>query len=80
MAELEGWTVNTALFLAPGISVNVPKLVEVVTLLITDVPLLVILPDARGVPADGRARTPDQVMALRQPPEEERVMEIVMVV
>ena len=71
---------KTALFLIPGTSANVPKLVVPVTLLMTDVPLFVIFPVASGVPADGRTWIPDQVMALMQPPEEERVMEMVMVV
>lgn len=39
-----------------------PKLVEDVTPEIEDVPLLVILPEARGVPAVGRILIPDQVI------------------
>lgn len=55
-------------------------MVEPVTLLMTDVPLFVIFPVASGVPADGRTWMPDQVMALTQVLDDERVMEMVMVV
>ncbi len=80
VAEVEGCTVKATWLLTPGTSVKVPKLVELVMLLMTDVPLLVILPVASGVPADGRTRIPDQVIMLRHPPDETRVMLIVIVV
>src|SRR3990172_6087349 len=49
--------VTTSLFIVPATSVRVPKFVTpAVTPLMVEVPLFVMLPEARGVPAEGRTR------------------------
>ena len=64
-----GLMVECAALAAPATSVNVPKLVvPLVTPTIVDVPvppLLVMLPDANGVPAVGRTCIPDHVIRER---------------
>ena len=54
--------VTTSLLILPATSVSVPKfVVPFVTPTIADVPVFVILPVAKGVPAVGRTRTFCQV-------------------
>src|SRR3989304_2741940 len=49
--------VTTSLFIVPATSVSVPKFVTpAVTPLMVEVPLFVMLPEARGVPAEVRTR------------------------
>ena len=63
----DGWVIMTSCVFAPTTSVSVPKLVLPVTPEMDEVPLFVILPEAKGVPAVGRTLTFCQVNELVTP-------------